>query len=250
MKIVSPFRPYAPYISNHIELAFDWPAALQMLHASIERVAPCPFFALTDLDADLPVPAHRYATSEPRLMVWLLEVWHAYVTSEDFDQDTVMVSPDMLLVQPIAPVFAQRFDLGLAVRTERKFFDKRPLLNGIHFWRHSAKPALGAFFAAALERVRTFEPELLRWGGDAEAVWQLVQPVKATDRVLKRQGLSVGILEARGILRSVSTPEMEQAAAGRRLIRQDVPVLDFRYRRKASMPAVFKALRWPERRSA
>ncbi len=250
MKIVSPYRPFAPYISNHLELGFDWVGALEMLQASIASVAPCPFYALTDMDADVKVPAHRYPTTEPRLMVWLIEAWHAYITSPDFDQDTVMLSPDMLLCQPIAHVFNQKFDLGLAVRTEPKFFDKRPLLNGIHFWRHSAKVELGAFFAAALDRVRLFDNALLRWGGDAEAVWQLVQPIAATDRVVKRAGLRVGVLPAVSILRSVSSPEMTHAARGTRMTRPEIPVMDFRYRRKASMPAVFKALRWPSQGAA
>lgn len=249
MKVVSPYRPYAPYISNHIELGFDWVGALEMLKASVERVAPCPFFALTDTEADLPVPAHRYPTSEPRLMIWLIEVWHAYVTSPDFDQDTVMLSPDMLLCQPLDGVWKNKFDLGLVVRTEPKFFAKRPLLNGIHFWRHSAKAQLGAFFADALDLVRTFPNELLRWGGDAEAVWRLVQPVRSSDRILSRHGLSVGILPALSLLRSVSSREMELAATVS-LPRPYEPVLDFRYRRKVAMRPVFEALRWPVRRPA
>lgn len=245
MKIVSPYRPYAPYISNHLELGFDWVGALGMLEQSVRRVAPCPFYALTDLDAEVGVPAHRYPTTESRLMIWLIEVWRAYVTSEDFDQDTVMLSPDMLLCRPVQSVFSKyRFDLGLVVRTETKFFHKRPLLNGIHFWRHAAKPALGDFFSEALRLVRTFEPELLRWGGDAEAVWRLVTPVGIRDRVLKRQGLDVGILPAASILRSVGAPEMTIASRGGALNRPTVPVLDFRYRRKASMPSVFRAIRW------
>lgn len=250
MKIVSPYRPYAPYISNHIDLGFDWQAALWMLKSSVDRVAPCPFFALTDEQSDLPVPSHRYPTREPKLMIWLIEAWHAYVTSVDFDQDTVMLSPDMLVCRPLDHVWKEPFDLGLVVRTERKFFSKRPLLNGIHFWRHAAKAQLGEFFAKALDLVRTFEPELVRWGGDAESVWRLVAPIKASDRMVSRNGVSVGILPATKLLRSISSTEMEQAERRTTLPRPDVPVLDFRYRRKASMRPVFDALKWPRAVSA
>lgn len=245
MKIVSPYRPFPPETSTH-EKPFDWVGALQMLETSIARTAPCPFFALTDSDTALPVPAHRYATSESRLMVWLIDVFLAYVASDDFDQDTVMISPDMLICRPLHKVWRQPFDLGLLIRGEKKFFAKRPLLNGVHFWRHAAKDRLVGFFRAALRQVRALSPELLAWGGDTEAVLALVQPIRPYGTV-DRQGVSVGMLQASTILQSVNQESIERLTAATRMPLPPTPILDFRYRRKAVMRQTFEALVWPPR---
>lgn len=229
MKIVSPYRPFAPESESHryIGSAFDWVAALRMLGVSVARHCSCPTFALTDLDTRLPVAAHHLPTTERRLMCWILDVSLRYLESEFFDDDTVFVSPDSLVLRDLRP-YAYRADLGLVVRPDPKYA-ARPLLNSVQFWARSAQPRLVAFYREALALARSLPEPWQVWGADSEAIRQLIDPM--TVGTVERQGLTVQLLDARAVIESYNPQRYPTAS-----------VLDFRTTRKLQMREAFTLL--------
>jgi len=237
MKAVSPYRPFAPESPAHLKLgAFDWPAALTMLRASVRESCQCETFALTDRATQLPVPAHRYDTHEPRLMLWLLEVCLRYLESSDFDEDTVMLSPDVLVFDDLRPWF--RADLGVIVRVAKKFADKKPLLNGVQFWRVEAQDRLVAFYRAVLALARTLPESEICWGADTEPIRRLLHPLQAGP--MERAGLSVFGIRRMQMFVTVSSVDIANIRAGGRPSPL-TPIIDFKYLRKHHMRDYFNA---------
>lgn len=237
MKIVSPYRPFEPESAAHRKLgAFDWIAALSMLRASVRQSCACETYALTDVDTVLPAPAHHYATTQARLMLWIVEVSLCYLRSDDFDQDTVLVSPDVVVTGDLRRWF--RADLGVVVRFGPKYVTK-PILNAVQFWRHAAKEALIAFYAEALRIAETLPEGFLRWGADTEPIRQLVSPIVGGGG--RRLDLSVAFLDHHSLFAPVSTRYLEHAITGGGLVRFPQPIVDFKGLRKHSMAAYVRA---------
>jgi hypothetical protein len=239
MKIVTPFRPFAPESVEHFKLGpFDWHGAIEMLRASAARFCQCETFVITDVDHDAPGPAHYFDTSERRLMLWILDVSLRYLESEHFDQDTVMVSPDILVLGDLRPYFVA--DLGLVVRTGEKFKDtNRTVLNGVQWWRHASKKRLVHFFRRALAIARELPEERIVWGADTDPLIQLTAPLIGGARV-KRSGLTFYGHER--LMQSLSSQAMVAIDAGEPLSRPSFPLLDFKYDRKHYMRRTFDAL--------
>jgi hypothetical protein len=235
VKIVSPYRPFPPESPAHRKLgAFDWVDALSMLRASARQSCRCQTFAITDVDTDLPGHSHRYVTTERRLMLWILEVSSAYLESEDFNQDTVMVSPDMLVVRDLREWF--KADLGVIVRLAGKY-QHRPLLNGVQWWRHAAKDRLIAFYRRVRAVAATLPKKTIRWGADTEALVQVLAPLRAG--LMDRDGLSVYGVPTDGVLWSMNPDHM---LPDRRAFVPSVSVVDFKFhRRKQLMRAYYDA---------
>jgi hypothetical protein len=228
MKVVSPFRPFVPESSAHLALGpFDWVGALQMLRSSVRHHCACETFAITDVDTALPGPTYRYETQERRLMLWLLEVALCYLRSDDFDDDTMLISPDTLVTADLSRWF--RADLGVMVRTAAKYADK-PLLNGVQCWRVAAKNRLVAFYAQALEGARQSVPDLIRWGADTSALVDLLTPLQAGH--FARAGLSVFGFEAWQVFRPAAPGVI-------------TPIVDFKGRRKHAMAMTYAELGLP-----
>jgi hypothetical protein len=234
MKVVSPYRPFVPESGAHQALGpFDWVGALEMLRTSVRKACRCETYALTDVDTYLSGSVHSYATVERRLMLWLLEVTLCYLKSDDFDDDTILISPDALVLEDLSGWF--RADLGLMVRTGTKYVDK-PLLNGVQCWRLEAKDRLVAFYARVLQVARQSDPRLIRWGADTEPIVELLAPLLAGR--FDRGDLSVFGFRAGDVFRSVPPTPPRHGQAVR-----TAPILDFKGLRKRFMADYFALAR-------
>ncbi len=241
MRVVSAYRKQEPESGNHVRMAeFDWVAALGMLRASVTRSCGCETWALSDLDTDVgPGRVLRYPSTEPRLMLWILEVSLNYLRSEDFDQDTVFVSPDNLVIRDLRPRFAG--DLTLLVRSGEKYI-ARPILNAVQWWPVASKEKLCTFYARALAEARTLPDPVLRWGADSECLRRLVSPI--VTGLQYRAGLQVNLVEAGTALWSISSTGARHAQANGKPLRfpDGVEVVDFKGSRKLFMPAYCTAM--------
>lgn len=236
MKIVSPFRPFPPESDAHRRLgAFDWLTALSMLRDSARTTCGCDTFAITDVDTDLPVPSHRYETTHRRLMLWILEVSALYLESDDFDQDTVMLSPDVLVFGDLRRWFSA--DLGVVVRLEPKF-EIRPILNCAQWWRHDAKSSLARFYRDALAIAETLPDGDIVWGADTIPLTQLLAPL--SERVVYRHGLSVRCIPHTDVLFQVTSAVVTAMDRCQYPI-PDRPIVDFKYLAKRRMRNFFEA---------
>lgn len=238
MRVVSPYRPFPAESDPHRALGqFDWVEAARMLRVSVTQACGCETVVLTDVDTSLPVPTFAYATTERRLMLWILEVSRAYLASDQFDQDTVMVSPDMLVFQPLSTHF--RADLGILVRTG-KFSETRPVLNSVQWWAHAAKPQLVAWYDAALAFAQRLPQDVIVWGADTEPFVHLLAPLER-DAVGQRGDLSVAFLPCEGIVEPLMTCDVEALRLGLPVPPPAAAVVDFRYSRKRYMADYFSA---------
>lgn len=235
MKLVSPFRPFVPESPAHRKLGpFDWVGALEMLFSSAQLTNGCQTYAITDVDTDLPVSAYHYETTERRLMLWILDVSRCYLESKDFDQDTVMVSPDMLVFQDLRPWFTA--DLGVLVRSALKYPGK-PLLNGVQFWRHAGQDRLVAFYRKALAIAQTLPENSLRWGADTVPLVRLLSPIELG--ISQRAGLTVSCIDREEVLDSINVGDLEPGHAPPRPV---FAVSDFKGpQRKKLMRAYYDA---------
>jgi len=244
IRLVAPFRPFPPESDLHREMAsFDWLQALRMMvHSATLSHHGSPVHALTDVDTDLPVPALKYHTSHRRLMLWTLEVCLAYLRSEDFDRDTVMLDVDQLIFQDLSPFFGEsRADIGVLVRPGEKHVNTesgQPVLNGVQFWRHKSRKRLVEFYRDALWIADRLPEDRLVWGADTDAVRQLISPI--AEGVRLRGHFRVHMINSEEVIETFSSGHADRLAAG------DAPwpsrpVLDFRFTRKPHMPAVYRA---------
>lgn len=225
-RAVSPYRPFAPESASHRALgAFDWPRALGWLAASVRQSCGVETVVLTDEVTALPVPAFRFPTAEPRLMLWILEVSLAYLASPHFDRDTVLLSPDTMVRGDLSGYFGG--DLSLLVRSHPKYA-RRPLLNAAQWWPAASRDRLIAFYREALAIGRALPDNLMTWGADSESIRRLIAPIDPGMQI--RSGLRVRQIEARDVLVSVS-PRFPAETAN--IIK--VPVVDFKGWRKRLM---------------
>ena len=237
LRVVTPYRPFPPESQSHALLgAFDWIAAVRMLTTSVDRSNACDTLALTDVATPLPVPALSYPTTEPRLMLWILEVTCAYLESADFDRDTILVSPDTLVFQDLRPYFAG--DLTVLIRADARFA-ARPILNSVQWFPVRAKARLIAFYREALAIGRTLDEGYLRWGADTEPLRQLLEPIVPGRS--PRHGVDVSMVHAAAVMRSLPSQLIHQLDAGHPIPWPQIPVVDFRYLRKQKMAAYFDA---------
>lgn len=236
MKIVAPYRPFAPESAAHLRLGpFDWIDALRMQRTTALRFCGCDTFALTDVDTDLDVPAYSYVTERRRLMLWILEVSLRYLESDDFDQDTVMVSPDILVMNDLRPWF--QADLGVVVRLDSKFAQSdRPLLNSVQWWSHKAKPLLVHFYEDALAIADGLSENEIRWGADTVPLVNLLSPLQLGH--FKRAGMTVVGFSPHMVLGAYTSSMLRKAQGGFGVDRS-VPLLDFKYMRKLNMREFF-----------
>lgn len=238
MKIVSPFRPFPPESDAHIALgAFDWHDALLMLEESARRFSQCDVFVITDVDTSVPVQAYTYETKQRRLMLWILEVSLRYLESDDFNEDTVMVSPDILVLGDLRPFF--RADLGIIVRfADKHVASGRTLLNSVQWWCLEAKTRLVALYRTALTIACRLPADVVRWGADTVPLQQLLSPFECGRS--ERNGLSVFAVDARESMTDFSRSLLRKMRVGHPFI-PETPLLDFRYLRKRHMREFFDA---------
>lgn len=237
MKVVSPFRPFLPESAPHLALGhFDWLDALRMLRVSVRQACGCETFVITDVDTSLDVPAYHYVTEHRRLMLWMLEVAVRYLDSDDFDDDTVMVCPDLLVYHDLQPYF--RADLGLLVRGEK--FRDRPVINSVQWWRVAAKARLVPFMQTALAIAQTLPESIIVWGADTEPLRRLIEPIHSGGAGL-RQGVSVAMLPFDEIVHELSSRDWTRLSTGLPIAPPPLAITDFKARRKVMMRAYFDA---------
>ncbi len=239
VRIVSPYRPFAPESQAHQMLGeFDWIGALRMLRVSVAKAMNCETVAITDVDTTLPVPTFHYETHERRLMLWILEVARNYIRSDDFDRDTIMMSPDLLLFSDLRPWMQDRL-----VVLMRSGYPAHPILNAVQFWPVRRKKALVAFYDRAVEIGQTLAEGYLRWGGDTEPLRQLLAPLKPG--LVMRDGHAIAkLVESDEIMQAFSSGQ-EVALRQGRVARPVRPVLDFRYLRKHHQRTYFEVVFGP-----
>lgn len=240
LRIVAPFLPLEPEAPHHVRLAveaFDWPGAIAMLADSVKRTIGCPFHVITDITANVTAaPTLRYATHERRLMLWNLEVAAAYLESDDFDRDTVMVDSDQLIFGDLAHWFRPRVDLGILIRPKPM---RVPILNGVQFLAHRGKPRLSAFYRKALDVARGLPEDQICWGADTHALRILLEPL--SPGIHQREGLTVALMDHRPILQPLTETQIGVLQQSGCFPWPSQPVVDFRYFRKRSMKAVYEA---------
>ena len=238
-QVVTPYRPFKPESDHHLTLGpFDWVGAIQMLRDSVRRSNGVETLTLTDVGTSLPVPALKFATKQKRLMLWILDVCLCYLASDAFDRDTVMVSPDCLVLGPLAPWFEA--DLGVVVRTEEKHRGSgRMVLNQVQFWSHAAKPMLVAFYQQALKIAKKLPDDVITWGADTVPIHQMLEPIEYG--IGDRMGMRVYQIAWHQILEALTHEHIVQLEAGE-AIRVSRPILDFRATRKRHMKMAYDAL--------
>lgn len=227
-RVVSPYRPFPPQTKTHVALAaagFDWVEALRLLAESVQRSNGWPTLAITDIDTDLGVPTFHYRTDERRLMLWILEVSLRYLESDDFDRDTVFISPDMLVYGDLSTGF--QGDLGVLIRPRHV---KRPVLNGVQWWSVEAKDRLVELYRHLLTFGGLLDPRLIKWGADCEAFRGLLAPL--TPGLQRRGDLLVQFIPANTMLETLTEGAHARLDAGQPVSRPMRPIVDFRYTRK------------------
>lgn len=241
MRIVAPFRPFPLEAPHHVEVAengFDWMDAIRMMSLSAAEACQCEVRVLTDVDTDLPFQTFKYHTTQRRLMLWYLEICAAYLESNDFDQDTVMLDSDQLVYSDLSGWFVPYMDLGICIRKPPKGASGFPILNGVQFWSIRGKARLGAFYRRALDIAERLPEEDILWGADTEALRMLLQPLEVG--LHQRDSLTVRLIDSRDVIHALSAGQIRQLQAGT-LPRPIRPVLDFRNLRKTFMRRVYEA---------
>jgi len=209
---------------------------MNIMRASVDEACGCETVALTDETTDFPMSAFRFPTSEPKLMLWILEVSLAYLKSEHFDRPTVFVSPDVLVLSDLRPYF--KADLTILVRTAEKYHE-RPIVNVMQWWPMSARERLIRFYQQALNVARVLPEESQKWGADSDAIRVLLEPLNLG--VHKRSGLKVAMVEASSVVTPLSSGIMHALDAGESVGLPSATAIDFKCaNRKPYMARVWR----------
>jgi hypothetical protein len=240
MRVVSPYRALTTESPSHRKLgAFDWVEALALLRASVDRTCHCETVGLTDLTTELPDPVYRFPARHDRLMCWILEVSLAYLESPLFDQDTVFVSPDSIILRDLRAGFSG--DLTVLVRSAARY-RLRPILNSVQWWPLHGRSRLIPFYRRALAIAEGLNENLQRWGADSESLRQLLFPI--SPGLQHRAGLRVSLCEFSPVFISLSGTMMRALEEHKPLpLPPWAKILDFKGpRRKPYMAACGRSL--------
>jgi len=239
VKIIAAYHRIEPYTEHHIALAaegFDWIEALRMLRRSAQLRAGVETFVITD--QDLPVPHYRYSTTESYLMLWILEVTLKYLESDDFDQNTVFLGADELVLKPLNFFLHADFDIAITSRPRLDKYKDKPLMTGLMWFPVASRDKLIAFYRKALEIGRSLPTGQKRWGADTTPIVELLAPIQSG--TYQRSGMTVCVF-----------PWPTLAEAGPVFIRkfrqgkpprEDIAVLDFKYWYKRNMVEIYRRL--------
>lgn len=231
MIIVSAYKPFQPENSLHqsLEGHFDWCEALKMLSHSAKVKSNLPVFALTDMEAKIPIPCFRFETKEQQLMLWILEVSLQYLKSDHFSKDTWFISPDMLIMKDIRGLKTS-CDIGLLARDHAEV--KKHILNGVQFWPHHAKNKIVALYEEFYQRAQQLPPDIKQWGADTLPLIEFASPVEVKGLHVRR-GLRVRFYNHDKLCKRISV----------NYITRDFmqPIADFTYKRKFHMKQFFEA---------
>jgi hypothetical protein len=241
-RIVTPYRAFAPESEQHLALpAFDWLSALRMVSHTARLSNGVPVTVLTDTTTQVPIASLRYDTTHQRLTLWLLEIRLRYLSSPDFDRDTVTVDADELIFGDLSPWFQTKAGMTVIIRTEDKHMQPGgwPLLNGVQWWKVRRKAALVSFYERALRLAEQMPEDRIKWGSETDAVRHLLDPLVYGQH--KRAGLRVDMVPVEQVVETFSSGHIQRLGAPD-FPKPTRPILDFRWTRKQHMRAAYDAL--------
>jgi hypothetical protein len=128
---------------------------------------------------DLKLPVKEEA--DGHLMNWILAAQLAYIESPLFSCNTVIFSPDALILRPLASVFLNDFDVAVTTRSNRRW----PINNGVIFLKHTRKHAIAQCWRRALEICRAYPEDIQKWYGDQQALHEMIVSGYPEDRSVK-----------------------------------------------------------------
>lgn len=106
------------------------------------------------------------AGKEHHLMNWILAAQLEYIKSPLFDQDTVIFSPDALVIKPLDSIFKMGFDMAFTVRENSRW----PINNGVIYLRPKLKQKIAAFWKDAIKVCKEYPKETQDWYGDQQSL--------------------------------------------------------------------------------
>jgi hypothetical protein len=107
---------------------------------------------------------------EDRLMNWVLAAQIAYIRHPMFDCNSVIFSPDALIVRPLQPIFDEVFDVGFTDRQNPRW----PINNGVIFLKPQHKERIAAFWEDGLKICKAYPEDIQNWYGDQQCLKDLL----------------------------------------------------------------------------
>ncbi len=107
--------------------------------------------------------------SRALLMVWILEAQKAYMESRYFNKDSILFSPDTLIIKPIE---FPKCDLGVTLNYLQPV--KHMLNNGVIFIKPRHKDKLIKLWEDAIKICKSYPQALQEWGGDQMALQEVL----------------------------------------------------------------------------
>lgn len=244
-QVIIPYAPFPESPAFARVRGFDWVEAIAQCRTSVR--ASCgqavPVRLVTNMDGPSEGDTLVYQTTATRLQLWLTEIRLAFLQSDAFDRDTVLISPDTLVMNNLAGGFRPGADLGIIVRPAYDVGDQewRKILNTAQWWRVRARAALIAFYQDVWAIAQTLHANYQKWGGDTESLLRRLTPIEAG--LVERAGLRVAMIHAPEVFASITGGQIEILEAGGRITWPVAPPMlwDFKYLKKSAMGLAFRA---------
>lgn len=166
---------------------------------------------------------------EPHLMNWILAAQLAYIESPLFDQDSVIFSPDALVLKRLEPVFDLAFDVAFTDRKNPRW----PINNGVIYLKPEKRAELAAMWRKCLEICKSYPVETQDWYGDQQSLNDALQAGVHTELGLQVELLPCEVYNA--------SPMKPGQAPTKRLL-QDAYVAHFKGKRKDAMKDYWRGL--------
>jgi hypothetical protein len=152
-----------------IEMAFK--SAKRIGYQTI-LITSNPNLQLADFNIIMPYEQEEF------LMNWILAAQLAYINSGFFDVNSVLFSPDALIIKPLSDIFSKEFDVAFTDRDNKKY----PINNGVIFLKPNNQPLLSNLWEQALLICKSYDLEIQKWFGDQLCLHDLL--VKQIDKKL------------------------------------------------------------------
>lgn len=180
----------------------DGDAQFRLFHASVTSVEPDPNFVIltdefTPFDATLPrVDVQRSAINHSEVMLERTRRQSAFLNADPLNKPVVFFDTDMLLLEPISPLFERDFDIALTLRPSGRM----PVNGGLIFINNRRPDLVRQFFQSLKEYIETeAQGQKREWYGDQIALAAIVGEVNVTrdrDTIRDINGLRILFLDA------------------------------------------------------
>ncbi len=152
---------------NNVVITYRYgnPNYLELIGMVIENISTCGYkpFVVGDCGFADAIDIH-YENNSP-LMVWILEAQKAYMESKYFTKDSILFSPDALIIKPIE---FPKCDLGVTLNYLQPV--KHLLNNGVIFIKPRHKDKLIKLWDDAIRICKSYPQGIQEWGGDQMAL--------------------------------------------------------------------------------